>query len=52
VESANNAHAVHPITSLITVKKEVEELKPKIAPKPKDTLTVYMWMPDGKDARA
>ena len=37
------------MTSLVTVKRQVEMLKQKVKPKPDEVITVVMWRPDGKD---
>ena len=37
------------MTSVVTLKREVEKLRQRIRPKPDDVITVFMRRPDGKD---
>jgi len=38
------------MTTVVTVKKEIEKLRVEVAPKPHDVITVRMWRPNGEDA--
>jgi len=37
------------MTTVLTIKREIEKLKQHTRVKSKDVITVYMWRPDGGD---